>query len=412
MFARGKTVQEGDLVLVWVSRTVIRPVVVRGGEAMQTKFGQILHADLVGQRYGAQVRTSSGKGFVHVVAPSPELWALSLPHRTQIVYSPDASYIAHRLRVRPGSAVIEAGTGSGAFTHALARTVGAAGRVHTYEYHAERHAQAQAEFAAHGMARVACTHRNVCDAGFDADGAHAVFLDLPAPWAAIPHLARPGVLDRARAAHVCCFSPCIEQVTKTVLALSEHGFQGIETVENQARRWEGHAAMVRSVGDALGVLRDVRRRRALGIDRRRRKRLASQLADAEQTDEQRALLAGRFDHPEVFNPWGKGERVKEGDPKYAWEPVSTIEPEVKSHTSYLTFAFLPCAADADSAGVESADADIADAESAEVNSADAESADAEIADAEPVNDGVADAEDLNTQKGEAQASPEESEMQV
>ena len=60
-------------------------------------------------------------GFIHVLPPTPELWTQSLPHRTQLVYTPDYSYILHRIRARPGSTIIEAGAGSGSFTHASVR---------------------------------------------------------------------------------------------------------------------------------------------------------------------------------------------------------------------------------------------------------------------------------------------------
>jgi hypothetical protein len=50
-------------------------------------------------------------GYIHLLRPTPELWTLSLPHRTQIVYLPDISFITNELRVRPGSRVIEAGKG-------------------------------------------------------------------------------------------------------------------------------------------------------------------------------------------------------------------------------------------------------------------------------------------------------------
>lgn len=339
--SRKEIIEEGDLVLVWISRTVIKPVTVKHGEDMQTKFGMFRHNDMIGKKFGSQISAHSGKGFVHIMAPTPELWALSLPHRTQIVYSPDSSYIVHRLQIRPESRVIEAGTGSGAFTHALARTIGTDGAVYTYEYHEERHAKAVEEFKEHGLDNVVCKHRNVCEQPFDENLATAVFLDLPAPWLAIPHLFKPKVLDLNETVHICCFSPCIEQVSKTITVLSKHGFQSIEMVEIQARRWEGHDVMKRSVDEALNVLKDVRNRRAIGIDRRQRKRQASELDEDEQSEEQRALLRGEFDHPKVYNPWGKGERVKESDVRYNWTPVSTIEPEIKNHTSYLTFAILP-----------------------------------------------------------------------
>lgn len=49
------------------------------------------------------------KGWGHVLQPTPELWSLTLPHRTQIIYTPDISMILLQLDLVPGSVVIEAG---------------------------------------------------------------------------------------------------------------------------------------------------------------------------------------------------------------------------------------------------------------------------------------------------------------
>lgn len=315
---------------------------------MQTKYGPYRHDDIIGKKYGSQLASLTGRGFVHVIAPTPELWGLSLPHRTQIVYSHDASYITQRLQVGPGSSVIEAGTGSGAFTHALARTVfGFQGKVWTYEYHLDRYQQALEEFKSHGLSQVVhASHRNVCEEGFELSSdikpnAAAVFLDLPAPWAAIPFLLKDGVLDRKEIVSICCFSPCIEQVEKTTEVLHQYGFRSIEMVENQCKRWEGHYGMVRNLDQALDVLRDVRRRRDVGLDRRKRKREVSEIPEGDRTEDQVALMRGDFDNPETYNPWGRSVRVREGDEGFEWQPVSWTESEIKSHTSYLTFAELP-----------------------------------------------------------------------
>lgn len=77
-------------------------------------------------------------GYVHLLRPTPELWTLSLPHRTQILYNPDISYISMQLGIRPGVRVVEAGTGSGSMTHALSRSVGSRGKVFSFEYHSTR----------------------------------------------------------------------------------------------------------------------------------------------------------------------------------------------------------------------------------------------------------------------------------
>lgn len=118
------------------------------------------------------------------------------------------------------------GTGSASFSHSVARTLGPTGRLFSFEFHEARFRAARAEFARHGLTpAVSLTHRNVCRDGF-APAAHAdaVFLDLPAPWDAVPHA--KAALRTDRPARICCFSPCVEQVLRTVAALNAAGFTG------------------------------------------------------------------------------------------------------------------------------------------------------------------------------------------
>ena len=85
-----------------------------------------------------QVETTNGKSWVVILHPTPELWTLTLPHRTQIIYSTDTAVITLALGLRPGSKVIESGTGSGALSHTLARSVAPNGHLHTFEFHQQR----------------------------------------------------------------------------------------------------------------------------------------------------------------------------------------------------------------------------------------------------------------------------------
>lgn len=55
------------------------------------------------------IQVEFSKGWGHVLQPTPELWTLTLPHRTQIIYTPDISMIIMQLDLVPGSVVIEAG---------------------------------------------------------------------------------------------------------------------------------------------------------------------------------------------------------------------------------------------------------------------------------------------------------------
>lgn len=361
-------VEDGDMVLGWMTRTAIKPMVVEKSEGLfNTRYGAFPHRNM--HKYGSQVGSMSKQGFIHLIHPTPELWSLSLPHRTQIVYTPDSSYIVQRLKIRPGSVVIESGTGSGSFTHAVSRTVAATGHVYSYEFHEERFEVAKQEFADHQLDNVTITHRDVCLDGFanprvqgvpplelNGEGkATAVFLDLPAPWTAIPHL--EAVIDRNLNSRVCCFSPCFEQVVKAVTALQESGWVEIEMVEVSAKRWESRLEMKRSMDEAITRLRDVKQRRENGLAKRN-----ARIVDETGTDSEPESKKARVDSetdmgtdagtdadassskPSLssknrgYNPWGKGMKIREGDESFEWIEVSKMEQEIKSHTSYLLFA--------------------------------------------------------------------------
>jgi tRNA (adenine57-N1/adenine58-N1)-methyltransferase len=242
-----------------------------------TPHGRYSHRGLLGHPYGTTVSgvssaplggAAAGRGYSSSSAAAaaaaepraraaalrltPELWTLSLPHRTQILFTADISFVIMHLALRPGSVVVESGTGSGSLTHALARAVAPGGAVHTFEFNAARAEQARDEFLAHGLAAVTrVAHRDaVADgfcvggggaaaaaaagaAGVPPGGADAVFLDLPNPWAAVANAAaalRPG-------GALCSFSPCIEQVARTADALREAGFEDVRTFETLLRPW-------------------------------------------------------------------------------------------------------------------------------------------------------------------------------
>ena len=83
--------------------------------------------------------------------------------------------------------------------------------------------------------------------------------------------------------------------------------------------------MVRKLEDSINRTRDNHRRKLEGIERKK-----LQLLNNEHVP---------FTERTNVNPFGKGSRVKEGDENYKWKQVTKIETEIKSHTSYLTFAF-------------------------------------------------------------------------
>lgn len=107
-FAKYKDLIEyGDTVIIYMGFDNMLQFRVEKNAVHQTKFGAVKHDSLVGRRFGCKL--SCSRGYVYVLHPTPELWTINLPHRTQILYSTDISMITAQLDLKPGNIVIEAG---------------------------------------------------------------------------------------------------------------------------------------------------------------------------------------------------------------------------------------------------------------------------------------------------------------
>lgn len=228
-----KVVEDGDLVILFLGYNYMLPLTVCAGETYQTKFGALRHNDIIGKIYGSKVKTA--KGYLYALHPDCELWTNVLPHRTQILYPVDISMVITQLELKPGSVVVESGTGSASLSHALIRAIAPSGHLHTFDFHEERLLKAQEEFKTHGIdGWVTAKHRDVLSTGFDLeDAADAVFLDIPAPWDAIVHAKK--ALKKDRVTRICSFSPCMEQVQAACESLKKRGFTDVVTYECLAK---------------------------------------------------------------------------------------------------------------------------------------------------------------------------------
>ncbi|KAJ9120721.1 hypothetical protein QFC22_002652 [Naganishia vaughanmartiniae] len=379
-------IEEGDIVIVFMTRESLQAITVTKGQMYHNKWGKYSHDDMIGRKYGSKMTSPPPQpGYVHLLRPTPELWTLSLPHRTQIVYLPDISFITNELRVRPGSRVIEAGTGSGSMSHSLARTIGfgegsgeewkSGPKLFSFEYHATRYEKALEEFQEHGLSgTIRLRHRNVCKDGFGEEPSDidAVFLDLPAPWEAIPHVVqtlRPDLSTR-----ICCYSPCIEQVTRTVAALDQEGFVDIQMFEVLAKPIEVTLPQpeFQTVSSISAKLRrqEIRKeqRRRFQVESSKKRKLAdaaidvdaeSSARDADQDmDEVSKRAKTKASEKETGTasaahdrsmPSEKSElgimldEVEEEEEEWCLDPNTlNFKPaiDVRGHTSYLTFATM------------------------------------------------------------------------
>ncbi|KAJ7160118.1 tRNA methyltransferase complex subunit Cpd1 [Mycena filopes] len=378
MWSTGRVIAAGDTVILWLTRELVQSLVVTPGKDFNSKFGHYRHADLVGLPYGSKLGSRTGRGFIHILRPTPELWTMALPHRTQILYIADISLVVSYLDIRRGSRVIEAGTGSGSFSHSVARSIGPSGHLWSYEFHEARAKKAREEFAQHGMSDiVTLTHQNVCKDGFNlTDAADSVFLDLPAPWDAVEHAKQ--ALRKDRPTRICCFSPCMEQVLRTVSALNDSGFSDITMYETLVRSHDvGQVPVLPSINEVADKLkkgeevREIKRLRQIAAGQRSN---ANPHGEKRKRDEDSEMNEQEDDVPLLAEPEdsGSGKRLKTNDEMSDGMPsqgvdvsrsldeasthdvhgvsipaatpakisVSKASAEVRGHTSYLTFATL------------------------------------------------------------------------
>ena len=103
-------IEEGDTVILYFGFENLYQIRIEKDKVHQFKYGALKHNDLIGKQFGVKVHCP--KGWLYALYPTPELWTVSLPHRTQILYSRDISEVTFQLDLKPGSVVVESGINS------------------------------------------------------------------------------------------------------------------------------------------------------------------------------------------------------------------------------------------------------------------------------------------------------------
>ncbi len=175
------TAQLNDLVLLISTDEKKFLVRLAAGAQMHTHRGFISHDAIIGKKFGDAVTTQLGHRFL-LLQPSTFDLTMHVKRASQIVYPKEIGYIVLRMNVVPGSRVVEAGTGSGALTLALARFVQPNGRVFTYEERDDMLELARKNFERAGVMDTIELKQRDIRAGFDERDADALFLDVREPW--------------------------------------------------------------------------------------------------------------------------------------------------------------------------------------------------------------------------------------
>lgn len=233
MSGRSTRVQDGDLVQLVGQDHKNFIFRLNNGEQLQTHRGYLNHDDLIGLPWGSRVYSHIGKPF-YLLQPSIHDLLLDTRRNTQIMYPKDIGFILLNLDIGPGKRVVEAGTGSGGFTTALAYAVGSEGHVTTYEVRPEMAALAKKNLERLGLLdRVTFKVKDI-EQGFDESEADSLFLDVIKPEAYIGQsraaLKPGGVLG--------CILPTVNQLTRLIPALRKRDFAFIEVCETFLRYYK------------------------------------------------------------------------------------------------------------------------------------------------------------------------------
>ena len=230
----GEPFKEGEFVILIDPKGRIYMRTLQRGKRTQLGGYLIEHDSIIGMSEGVAV-AHSGRGDILAFRPTLSEYILKMRRGAQVIYPKDAGVILMWADIYPGATVVEAGLGSGALTMALLRAVGEKGKVISYEVRREfiKVAMENIERFLGPCPNLIVKEKDVYE-GIDEREVDRVVLDLSQPWLAVPHagsaLKGGGVL--------LSFSPNVNQVHQTVMALKEQGqFHIMDTIEVLIRPW-------------------------------------------------------------------------------------------------------------------------------------------------------------------------------
>ena len=233
-------IQPQDLVLLLTEAGRRYLLELAPGREFHCQAGRVPHDSLIGQPYGSRVVTDRGRWIVPL-QPSTSDLIMHLRRQTQIVYPKEIGYLLIWMDIHPGKRVIEAGTGSGAMTVALAQHVQPTGRVYSYELREEFQEVARHNLKRYGLLDWVALKAQDISRGFDERDVDALFLDVREPWE---------YLEQAQAAlkgggFFGSLVPTTNQLHQLIEALDRIGFMGTEVKELLLRPYKVNANRLR-----------------------------------------------------------------------------------------------------------------------------------------------------------------------
>ncbi len=229
-------IKENDLVFLILDERRRCLVEVKHGDSFHTHRGIIEFDDIIGKSFGSCVfsRPYETQGYkFYILKPLPSDYILHMSRKTQIIYPEDAGLILIYSGIGPGSTVLEAGSGSGALTCILGNYVRPNGHIYSFDIKEKYINRARKNVERANLSDiVSIQYGDIIEDDFNHRNVDAIVLDMAQPWKAIDKIKSYLKLSGT----IASFSPSIEQVKKTTLAMKNNGFFEIKSYELLKRK--------------------------------------------------------------------------------------------------------------------------------------------------------------------------------
>ena len=184
---------------------------------------------LIGEKYGSKLEIGNKKFWILKTSLLDKLQGLK--RKAQIILPRDAGHILINCSIESGNIVLEAGIGSGSLTIAIANAVAPTGKIISYDNREEFIKHAIKNLKNSELDKYVEIKLKDVTKGIDEKEIDAVILDIPNPWEAVDHAWEALKVG----GYLCCYSPLISQVERTVKKIRKNSFIEIKTFENIQR---------------------------------------------------------------------------------------------------------------------------------------------------------------------------------